>query len=156
MNLNKVSLKKYLELCVIVIMTLTVIVYVNKVARQMFVTGFGKRMGVVYKVTKRGWFAKSWEGEMFVPSEEVNLSGAVNPEIWFFSISDELVVKDLEKTMGRNVILKYNRSFSPFERETLFDVTKVITNDVPQIFIQMQDEMIPYPRFTPNNTNSKH
>lgn len=156
MNLNRVSLKKYLELFVIVIMTLTVIVYVNKVARQMFVTGVGKRMGVVYKVTKRGWFVKSWEGEMFVPSEEVNLSGGINPEIWFFSISDELVVKDLEKTMGRNVILKYNRSFSPFERETLFDVTKVITNDVPQIFIQMQDEMIPYPRFTPNNTNSKH
>ena len=156
MNLNKISLKKYLELIVIVIMTLTVIVYVNKIARQIFVTGYGKRMGVVTKVTKRGWFQKSWEGEMFIPSEEVNTSGTLSPEVWFFSISDELVVKELERSIGKNVILRYNRSFSPFERETLFDVTKVITNDVPQVFIQMQDEMIPYPRFIPNNTNLKH
>jgi hypothetical protein len=70
--LSKISLKRYLEICVMVIISLTILIYVNRVARQLFVKGQGKRMGVVTKITKRGWFNQSWEGELFVPSEEVS------------------------------------------------------------------------------------
>lgn len=156
MPYSKLSLKRYLEILVMVTLSLTILVYVNRVARQLFVKGHGKRMGVVTKVTKRGWVKQSWEGELFVPSEEITYdSGALIPEIWHFSVSDEKVVGELERLIGKNVMVKYNRSFEPTQRETLFDVIDVTTNNVPQVFIQIQDDMLKYPRFIPNGqTNS--
>jgi hypothetical protein len=146
--LSKISLKRYLEICVMVIISLTILIYVNRVARQLFVKGQGKRMGVVTKITKRGWFNQSWEGELFVPSEEVS-EGVMYPEVWNFSVSDENVVTNLEKLIGKNVIVRYNREFEPLKRETLFDVIYVTTNDVPQIFVTTQDDLMRYPRFVP-------
>lgn len=158
MPYSKLSLKRYLEILVMVILSLTIMIYVNRVARQLFVKGHGKRMGVVTKVTKRGWFTQSWEGELFVPSEEITYdSGALIPEVWNFSVSDENVVEELERLIGKNVMVKYNRKFEPLKRETLFDVISVTTNNVPQVFIQIQDDMLKYPRFIPNSqtTNSR-
>jgi len=146
--LSKISLKRYLEICVMVIISLTILIYVNRVARQLFVKGQGKRMGVVTKITKRGWFNQSWEGELFVPSEEVS-EGVMYPEVWNFSVSDENVVTNLEKLIGKNVIVRYKREFEPLKRETLFDVVYVTTNDVPQIFVTTQDDLMRYPRFVP-------
>jgi hypothetical protein len=149
---SKISLKRYLEICVMIIISLTILIYVNRVARQLFVKGHGKRMGVVTKITKRGWFTQSWEGELFVPSEEVS-EGVMYPEVWNFSVSDEHVVTNLEKLIGRNVIVRYKREFEPLKRETLFDVIYVTTNDVPQIFVTTQDDLMRYPRFVPPKTN---
>jgi len=146
--LSKISLKRYLEICVMIIISLTILIYVNRVARQLFVKGQGKRMGVVTKITKRGWFNQSWEGELFVPSEEVS-EGVMYPEVWNFSVSDENVVTNLEKLIGKNVIVRYKREFEPLKRETLFDVVYVTTNDVPQIFVTTQDDLMRYPRFVP-------
>lgn len=146
--LSKISLKRYLEICMMVIISLTILIYVNRVARQLFVKGQGKRMGVVTKITKRGWFNQSWEGELFVPTEEVS-EGVMYPEVWHFSVSDENVVTNLEKLIGKNVIVRYKREFEPLKRETLFDVIYVTTNDVPQIFVTTQDDLMRYPRFVP-------
>jgi hypothetical protein len=71
------------------------------------------------------------------------------PEVWNFSVSDENVVTNLEKLIGKNVIVRYNREFEPLKRETLFDVIYVTTNDVPQIFVTTQDDLMRYPRFVP-------
>ena len=133
-----------------IVISLTILVYANRIARQMFVKGYGKRMGVVTKITKRGWFNQSWEGELFVPSEEVS-EGVMYPEVWNFSVSNEEVVEKLNKLVGKNVIVKYKREFKPFERETLFDVICVRTNNVPQIFVITSDDMLRYPRFVQQN-----
>lgn len=146
MPYSRLSLKRYLEILVMVVISLTILVYANRIARQLFVKGYGKRMGVVTKITKRGWFKQSWEGELFIPSEEVS-DGVMTPEVWNFSVSNEKTVEELERLIGRNVIVKYNREFKPFERETLFDVICVRTNNVPQIFVQTQDDMLRFPRF---------
>lgn len=146
MTYSKISLKRYLELLVMIIISLSILIYANRIARQLFVKGYGKRMGVVTKITKRGWFKQSWEGELFIPSEEIN-DGVMIPEVWNFSVSDEKTVEKLEKLIGRNVIVKYRREFKPLERETLFDVICVRTNNVPQIFVQTQDDMLKFPRF---------
>ena len=156
MSYSKLSLKRYLEVCVMIIISLTILVYVNRVVRQLFVKGHGKRMGVVMKITERGWFRKSWEGELFVPSEEVS-EGVMNPEVWNFSVSDTNVVAKLNKLVGQNVIVKYKREFKPFDRETLFDVICVKTNNVPQVFVITSDDMLRYPRFVnPTITTNKN
>lgn len=156
MPYSKISLKRYLEICVMVILSLTILIYANRIARQLFVKGYGKRMGVVTKITHRGWFTQSWEGELFVPSEEVS-DGVMYPEVWNFSVSNEKVIEKLSKMIGKNVIVKYKREFRPLDRETLFDVEDVMTENVPQIFMITQDDMLQYPRFVPNTqqTNTK-
>ena len=148
---SKLTLKRYLEVCVMIVITFTIIIYLNNICRQMFVTGWGKRMGVVSKITERGWFNKSWEGELFVPSEEVSLNGSLQPDIWNFSVSDTNVVRQLRRLIGKTIIVKYNRSFDPLHRETLFDVIKIYTNNVPQVFIQINDEMLPFAKFRPGH-----
>lgn len=146
--IDRITLRKFSELCVIAALIIFALVHINQLARQIFVKGHGKRMGVVTKLTERGWFNKSWEGELFVPSEEINYSsGALDPDIWNFSVTDTNLVSTIESCIGKNIILTYNRSFDPKHRETLFDVIEIATNNVQQVFIQIQDPMVPFPRF---------
>jgi hypothetical protein len=145
--IKQVSLKKFLELIIIVIVLLTVLINANQIARKIFVKGHGIRMGVVTKITERGWFVKSWEGQLFVPSEEVNYaSGALDPDVWDFSVTDTNVVKDIQSLMGKNVLVLYKRGFNA-NQETIFDVISITTNNVPQVFIKLQDPMEPFPKF---------
>lgn len=145
--IKQVSLKKFLELIIIIVVLFTVIINLNQIARKLFVEGHGIRMGVVSKITERGWFVKSWEGQLFVPSEEVNYaSGALDPDVWDFSVSDTNVVREIESLMGKNVLVHYKRGFNS-RRETIFDVISITTNNVPQVFIKLQDPMEPFPKF---------
>jgi len=145
--IKQVSLKKFLELIIIIVVLFTVIINLNQIARKLFVEGHGIRMGVVSKITERGWFVKSWEGQLFVPSEEVNYaSGALDPDVWDFSVSDTNVVHEIESLMGKNVLVHYKRGFNS-KRETIFDVISITTNNVPQVFIKLQDPMEPFPKF---------
>jgi hypothetical protein len=62
----------------------------------------GTRAGVLQKVTRRGWFCKSIEGDLaqyIVPG--------ISPQVWKFSVRDPLVAAQLEKIVGRQVQLHY-------------------------------------------------
>jgi hypothetical protein len=62
----------------------------------------GTRAGVLQKVTRRGWFCKTIEGDLaqyIVPG--------ISPQVWKFSIRDPLVAAQLEKIVGRQVQLHY-------------------------------------------------
>ena len=62
----------------------------------------GERAGWVQKFSKKGWFCKTWEGEMAM----VSMPGAV-PEKFYFTVWDDAVADDVNKIMGKRVSLHY-------------------------------------------------
>lgn len=64
----------------------------------------GQRVGYVQKFSHKGWVCKTWEGELAM----VNLPGAM-PEKFFFTVRDEKVAADLNRTLGKRVALHYQQ-----------------------------------------------
>ncbi|RPH53702.1 MAG: hypothetical protein EHM84_03320 [Lysobacterales bacterium] len=62
----------------------------------------GERAGWVQKFSKKGWFCKTWEGELAM----VSMPGAV-PEKFYFTVWDDAVADNLNKVMGKRVALHY-------------------------------------------------
>src|SRR5215510_10962151 len=62
----------------------------------------GERAGWVQKFSSKGWFCKTWEGEMAM----VSMPGAV-PEKFYFTVWDDAVADALNKVMGKRVSVHY-------------------------------------------------
>jgi hypothetical protein len=62
----------------------------------------GIRAGYLQKFSKKGWFCKTWEGELaqsIVPN--------VAPTIWTFTVRKETTARQLNLVLGRRVMLFY-------------------------------------------------
>jgi hypothetical protein len=71
----------------------------------------GSRVGVVQKLSKRGFFCKTWEGAMLMAAQNV-----MQPETFAFSVEDESVLPALTEAMrsGKQVELVYvQKVFNP-------------------------------------------
>jgi hypothetical protein len=64
----------------------------------------GERAGYVQKISERGWFCKTWEGEIAM----ANLPGAM-PQIFEFTVRDDAVAHQLEQLAGQRVSLTYEQ-----------------------------------------------
>ncbi len=73
-------------------------------ATLTFTYASGDRAGFVQKFSKKGWVCKTWEGELAM----VNLPGAM-PEIFYFSVRDDSVARQIERLIGRRVSLSYEQ-----------------------------------------------
>ena len=62
----------------------------------------GERVGMVQKLSRKGWICKTWEGELNM----VVLPGAI-PEKFLFTVRDDRVADDINKVAGRRVSLLY-------------------------------------------------
>jgi hypothetical protein len=62
----------------------------------------GDRAGYVQKFSRKGWICKTWEGELAM----VNLPGAM-PEVFAFTVRDDAVAEQLNKTLGQRVVITY-------------------------------------------------
>ncbi len=62
----------------------------------------GERAGWVQKLSHKGWFCKTWEGELAL----VSLPGA-QMEKFPFTVTDDAVAEQLNRVMGRRVALHY-------------------------------------------------
>lgn len=62
----------------------------------------GDRVGYLQKLSKKGWFCPTWEGELAMAT----MPGVV-PEVFFFSIRDEAVATKVNELQGRRVALEY-------------------------------------------------
>jgi len=62
----------------------------------------GERVGLVQKLSKRGWLCKTDEGELSM----VNMAGQP-AEKFYFTVRDDKVVKQIEAVMGQRVTLDY-------------------------------------------------
>lgn len=64
----------------------------------------GERAGYVQKFSKRGWFCKTWEGELAM----VSLPGTMS-EKFFFSVREDRVANKINANMGRKVAMQYEQ-----------------------------------------------
>lgn len=62
----------------------------------------GERAGWVQKFSSKGWFCKTWEGEMAM----VSLPGST-PEKFYFTVWDDNVAEKINQAMGKRVSLQY-------------------------------------------------
>ena len=83
----------------------------------------GERAGWVQKFSRKGWFCKTWEGEMAM----VSMPGA-STEKFAFTVWDENAAEQINKLMGRRVTLHYEQRVglpTTCFGETRYYVTKV-------------------------------
>lgn len=62
----------------------------------------GDRVGYVQKFSHKGWICRTWEGELAMTP----VPGAA-PEIFYFTVRDEAVVKRIKDAEGKKVALYY-------------------------------------------------
>jgi hypothetical protein len=63
----------------------------------------GERAGWIQKLSNKGWFCKTWEGELAL----VSLPGSATVEKFAFTVRDDAVAEQLAKVMGKRVTLHY-------------------------------------------------
>ena len=70
----------------------------------------GERAGTVYKLSKKGYFLKTWEGELNVGGVATDNVGIMVPNVWQFSICDESYVKAVSDALetGKRVKVGYS------------------------------------------------
>ena len=91
----------------------------------------GERAGYLQKFSQKGWLCKTWEGELTL----VNVPGSM-PEIFYFSVRDDRVARDLSRQMGNRVSLTYEEHKGIPTNcfgETAYFVTDVRMIDAPQV-----------------------
>jgi hypothetical protein len=64
----------------------------------------GERAGYVQKFSKKGWFFKTWEGELAM----VSIPGTL-AEKFHFTVPEDSVAAKINATMGRKVALTYEQ-----------------------------------------------
>lgn len=62
----------------------------------------GYRSGTLQKFSRRGWTCKTYEGELWQ-----SMGANVQPTIWNFTVRDELIVKQLDTVVGKEVRVHY-------------------------------------------------
>jgi hypothetical protein len=89
-----------------VLLGIVAVAFVLLVAYTWFVLTWsystGDRIGYVQKLSKKGWLCKTWEGEMAL----VSMPGTV-AEKFYFTVRDEKVVEEINRTVGSRVALTY-------------------------------------------------
>ncbi len=64
----------------------------------------GERAGYVQKLSKKGFLAKTWEGELAM----VSMPGTL-PEIFAFTVREDSVATRINSSLGRRVKLSYEQ-----------------------------------------------
>jgi hypothetical protein len=62
----------------------------------------GERAGYLQKFSRKGWFCKTYEGELAMTTVP-----GVAPLLWDFSVWDEAVAQKLDGQMGKRVVMHY-------------------------------------------------
>jgi hypothetical protein len=64
----------------------------------------GERAGYIQKFSKKGWICKTWEGELAM----VAMPGSM-PEKFYFSVREDAVAAQINRSMGRRIVLDYEQ-----------------------------------------------
>lgn len=86
----------------------------------------GERSGTVIKLSRKGVFCKTWEGEMYLgglkkktsSDSDGNTSVSMVANTWQFTIEDESLIPAIQKAMdsGERVTIKYQQELITFCR----------------------------------------
>lgn len=62
----------------------------------------GQRAGYIQKFSKKGWFCKTWEGELALTTVP-----GVAPVIWEFTVRKDAAAQQINLALGRRVVVYY-------------------------------------------------
>ena len=82
----------------------------------------GERAGYVQKLSKKGFIAKTWEGELAM----VSMPGTM-PEIFYFTVPTDSIAVQINASLGKRVKLHYEQHIGVPSRlfgETEYFITK--------------------------------
>jgi hypothetical protein len=82
----------------------------------------GQRMGELRKFSRKGFFVKSYEGELLLSDNKMG-----KPDIWTFSVKDPQVARQLQEVPpGTKVIVEYYQYlFKPMGQDSDYTVIGV-------------------------------
>ena len=113
-----------------------VVVIVLIVAIGYFKYGFiyskGYRAGLLQKFSEKGLIFKTYEGEMILSSVQSNTNVAIASEKFLFSVTDEMVAKQMEQIQGKQVVVHYKEKNGalPWIGDSYYIVDSVRVADV--------------------------
>jgi hypothetical protein len=87
----------------------------------------GERAGWVQKLSHKGWFCKTWEGELALVSQP-----GAPMEKFLFTVHDDVVAESINKAMGQRMALHYEEKMglpTSCFGDTRYFVTKVTAVD---------------------------
>lgn len=94
----------------------------------------GERAGVVYKISKKGFVFKTWEGELNVAGIGTDSNGVVVPARWEFSVVNDGIAKQIQEAAnsGKRVVLKYNEYWNQprWKGDTGYEITEVVYPEI--------------------------
>ena len=73
----------------------------------------GDRAGTLLKIAEKGWVCKTWAGELVMPLLTTGGDGSadqndIGARTWYFTVTDEAVVKKVQRAVGKRVVLTYD------------------------------------------------
>lgn len=79
----------------------------------------GEKTGVVVKISQRGVFWKTWEGQMNIGAMSTNGNGVAVPETFSFSVKDAAVIEELKKSAssGMRTTVVYKQALMRSRKE---------------------------------------
>ena len=86
----------------------------------------GNRVGSLYKLSKKGFFCKSWEGTLKTGFVASNENGMVTAEQFNFSVASEEVAQKLLTLEGKKVSLEYVQVL--FRTPCSYDTSYIVRN----------------------------
>ena len=86
----------------------------------------GERVGYVQKFSRKGWFCKTWEGELTM----VSMPG-VQPEKFYFSTRSEPIAAQVNSSLGKRIRLRYAQH--KFVPSTCFGDTEYFVGEAQPI-----------------------
>lgn len=123
--------KKFKKFTIISILAVILIVVAGFLVLQYGSYSEGYRAGVVMKLSKKGYFFKTYEGALNVEGINSNSSGSGISSVWEFSVDsdkeDVLRILDKVALSKERVKLYYEEKFIKFfwNGETKYMITKV-------------------------------
>jgi hypothetical protein len=93
----------------VLVLTLIIILVISSLVywKYVFTYSEGYRAGLLQKISYKGNFFKTYEGEMILSSIQSNTNVAIASEKFFFSVTDKEVALQLEKVQGQSVVVHY-------------------------------------------------
>jgi hypothetical protein len=88
----------------------------------------GERFGVITKLSKKGVFWKTYEGELLMVVDN-NVSSAITPECFLFTILNEEISNkaQIAQQQGNRVGIKYTQWFvTPLSMGTDYEVIDIV------------------------------
>lgn len=73
----------------------------------------GERVGVVTKLSYKGVFCKTWEGQMNLGGMATKTDGSMVPNVWDFTVENLALLPQIQKAMSEQTPLKiaYHQGF---------------------------------------------